>query len=385
MTDMTDMHQSIKPSGEPGSDLGKPRILFSTQLDGAALQHVLMDAGVLDQLAQHDYGLAMGMLDLSDERARVVRWLNERGVYTVAWMLLPLDEGCWFNLQNYPQALERYRAFREWVQHHKITFDAIGLDIEPPASEFVDLHHLRMRDIARRLWLSHENVLYPAARDAYTDMIAEIHEDGYEVHTYQIPLLADDRRAGTTLLQRSLDVIDLPADIEVLKCNSGLPLSTPGAHLQGALIASYGPSADSIGVGNVDGHTVGECADAPALALPWETLKRDLLLAARYTDTIYLFSLEGCLRRGLLAHIAALDWDSEPHVVRHKRFQVAMLRSVLLLVLLVARFHRVLLAWMGWAVALLLLARQMQQARAKKEKTLFTGRKKPDETVTGKN
>ncbi len=350
-------------SEQAGQDLGQPRMLFSTQLDGAALQRVLMEEGVLEQLAAHDYGLAMGMLDLSDERARVVRWLNEHGIYTVAWMLLPPDEGCWFNLQNYPQALERYRSFREWVAFHQITFDAVGLDIEPPANEFIDLHHLRMRDIARRLWLSHENVLYPAARDAYTDMIAEIHEDGYEVHTYQVPLLADDRRAGTTLLQRSLDVIDLPADIEVLKCNSGLPLTTSGQHLQGALIASYGPSADSIGVGSVDVHTMGACDDTTVLSLPWETLKRDLLLAARYTDTIYLFSLEACLRRGLLARIAALDWDSEPHIVQHKRLQVETLRTLLLLSLLLARFHRVLLAWMGWAVALALVVRQMRQRR----------------------
>src|SRR3712207_8982240 len=47
------------------------------------------------------------------QRAAVVRQLNTYGIPTIAWLLLPHDQGYWFNLGNYPQAIARYHAFRE--------------------------------------------------------------------------------------------------------------------------------------------------------------------------------------------------------------------------------------------------------------------------------
>ena len=44
--------------------------------------------------------------------------------------------------------------------------------------------------------------------------------------------------------------------------------------------------------------------------LPWPALRRDLLLSAHYTDTIYIHSLEDCVARELLPKIAALDWEA---------------------------------------------------------------------------
>src|SRR5690606_36636118 len=207
-------------------------------------------------------------------------------------------------------------------------------------------------------WMARENVLFPAARAAYTDLIAEIHHDGYEVHTYQLPILADDRRAGTTLAQRSLDIVDLPADVEVLMCYSSVPSERIGNDLGGALISSSGAAADSIGVGALgDGGT----DDLPPLS--WEALERDLLLAARYTDTIYVVSLEGCAERGLLPRIAALNWDADARVVLWKWALISAFRGLILAGLLIARFSRGMLAWLGWAIALLLLIREIRTWR----------------------
>lgn len=342
---------------------GSPRLVFATELHGLALRSLLMDDGLMDTLSQHGYGIAMGMIDLSPERAEVVRRLNEYGVYVVAWLLLPPDEGCWFNLQNYPQAVERYQAFHAWAHRHMLRFDAVGLDIEPPSNEIVHLQHWEVRELARRLWLASENVLYTAARAAYTDLIAEIHHDGYEVHTYQLPLLADDRRAGTTLLQRALDVVDLPSDVEVLMCYSSFPIDRLKNDLQGALITSYGPDADSIGVGSTGGTPMHECASEQLSPLSWDALKRDLLLAARYTDTIYVFSLEGCVEQRFIPHIATLNWDSEPPTFIGRRVLVALFRLVVLVVLLFARSYRALFLWLGWGLALLLFLRQVRRCR----------------------
>lgn len=343
------------------SALTRPHLIFFTELEGVDLQRLLVQKGWLDWLAVQHYGLSMAMLDLSDMRAEVVRQLNARGVHIVARLLLPPGEGMWFNVQNYPQAIERYRTFRSWTHLHQLQFDAIGLDIRPPVSDVANIQQWGLRDVVRRTWLAHENVLYPAAHAAYTDLIAEIHHDGYEVHIYQLPLLADDRRAGTTLIQRALDIVDLPADVEVLMCPSRLPMEMLPGDVGGALIASYGPAADSIGIGYTNGPagSSGVGLDRPPLI--WKMLERDVLLATRYTDVVYVSSLESCATPALLSRLNDIDWNQEAHPHMLWRVVVAMLRAVLLIVLLFVRFQRAMLAWLGWVVAALLLFHQIRR------------------------
>lgn len=357
------MQQVSETSEQTRTTFARPQLIFFTELAGHTLQHLLVSEGLLEECAAQQYGIALSMLDLSEGQAAVVRQLNACGVTTVAWLLLPPDEGGWFNLQNYPQAVERYRTFRAWAQLHQLCFDAVGLDIEPPAGTMPRLRQWEPAYIIRRLWLARENVLYPAARAAYTDLISEIHNDGYAVHTYQLPFLADDRRAGTTLIQQALDIVDLPSDVEVLICPSRLPIRFPNQDHGGALITSYGPDADSIGIVMSSRARVkrAACPDEAVLSQPLEALCRDLLLAARYTDIIYIFSLEGCVERHLLPCLANLDWSRDTRALLHQRMLVGLLRVGLLGLLLLARFGRGVLAWLGWGLAALLLLQQIRQ------------------------
>jgi hypothetical protein len=136
--------------------------------------------------------------------------------------------------------------------------------MEPPLSDTLFVGWSGAREIARRIWLARDNALFPAARAAYLELMAAARRDGYEVHAYQIPLIADDRRIGTTLLQRALDIVDLPADIEVLMCLS----ETAPAWSGSALIAVYGPSADALAVGS---------SSSDDAIMSWDDLRRDLL------------------------------------------------------------------------------------------------------------
>ncbi len=357
----------------------RPQLIFFTELEDNRLRQLLLDNGVLAELATHQYGLALAIVVLNETQAEVVRHLNRCGIPTIAWLRLSPSEGFWFNLQNYPQAVERYRSFHTWAQTHELHFDAVGLDIEPPSSAVAQWQQWGLRSILRHLWLAHENVLYPAARAAYNDLIVEIHHDGYEVHTYQLPLLADDRRAGTTLVQRAFDILDLPADVEVLMCLSNISLEHVGHDLSGALIASYGPSADSIGVGHTG--AAHDTTDPDAVKLPpswWASLQRDLLLAAHYTDVIYVFSLEVCVAHGILPHIAALNWEQEPRLHLRQHLLISIMRLSLLFLLLLARFHRMLLAWMGWVLAAVLCIQHVRRRYAARIR-------QPDRTDAGQS
>ncbi len=336
-----------------------PQLIFTVERDSAATLDLLRAPGLLDTLAARRYGVALGIERLDEPTAAAARLLAGRAAPLVAWLKLPPEDGYAFNLRNYPQALARYRDFRAWAQEQGLAFDAVGLELAaPPDLDSVD--DLTLRSLFHRLRLATEYVLYSAGRSAYIELFALMRQDGYEIHTYQLPFVADDRRAGTTLLQRALDVVDLPSDLDVLMCSSAVPSERLGGDLGGALIASYGPSADAVGIGGVSDDQ----AEEGVGVLAWPALRRDLLLAAHYTDTIYIESLEDCVERGLLGEIGALDWGAPAQPWRRRRALVGAMRAAIFAVLTGARFGPRALAWSGWALAALLWLRARRAGRA---------------------
>lgn len=330
----------------------RPELTFFCELAAEPLAALFETPGLVDELATHGYGVALALGDYSAERAAVVRCLNNAGVRVHAWLLLPPQDGYWFNLRNYPQALAGYRAFQAWVEAEQLHFDAVGLDIEPSLADLQAAQQRGPRHLFDRAYLAQQNALYPAARDAYYDLAAMIRHDGYQVHTYQYPFIVDDRRAGTTVIQRMLDIIDLPADHEVLMVYSSVLQPLTGNDLHGAFVRSYGQHADGLGVGSTGGGVVLDPltgAQAPRLTL--EAWERDLRIAAQYTEHVHVFSLEGCVERGWLGRVAALDWTTVPRVPLAKRAQMGLLRFVIGSALWVSRYGMFALGWSGWLVA----------------------------------
>lgn len=327
----------------------RPQLLFLVEVEGTAVLTLLETPGLLDTLMLQGYGVVLRLSRFDDaDVVAAVRLLNSRGITLIARLVLPEYDGV-FNAQNYPQALEHYAAFVAWARLHRLTFDGVGLLLAP----FDDLL-IPGRPVLPQLWqrlrLAGANVLYSAARDAYTDLVALIHQDGYDVHTYQVPLIADDRRAGTTLLQRMFDIIDLPSDLDVLLCSSSLAVGQHHRDLGGALIAAYGSAADAIAIGGVGDDTTSPYSGD---GLPWEAVRRDLLLAAQHTDTICVATLEGCVQHGMLSSIVGLDWRATARPVARQWWQLSAARSLLLSMLLAGRYGPRTLGWLGWLLAII--------------------------------
>jgi hypothetical protein len=329
----------------------RPDIILFCELGPMALAELFAQPDVIDELAAHQYSVALGIIDFSPQRAAVVRAMNERGIGVIAWLLLPPEEGYWFNLGNYPQAQARYEAFKDWVGQEQLRFDAVGLDIEPLLNDRSAAQRGDTLHMFNRAAQAQRNALYPAARAAYQDLAAVIRHDGYEVHTYQYPLIIDDRRAGTTVIQRSLDIVDVPADHEVLLLYSSHVKLLLGTDLRGAFVQAYGQHADGIAVGVTGGGFLDPISGTVSPRVSLKVFLRDLRIAAQYTDTVHIFSLEGCVERGWLAKLADVDWDRPPIVRRHYRVAAGALRALLGFVLWCSRAGWTALGWLGWAVA----------------------------------
>lgn len=314
-----------------------PRLTFFCELDEAGLDELFAgsDPPVLRQLRELRASVALALVDLSDRRAEVVRRLEHAGIPVAAWLLLPEEEGYWLNARNVAQARERYDRFRAWTRRHALRWARVGVDIEPNIQEVRAARHNPwvVFTLLPRLLTSVES-----ERRAYQALIDEIRADGYPVDAYVFPFVHQERLARTSALQRLTGMLDLRADREVCMLYSSF--ARPIGH---ALLDAYAAHFPAIAVG-VTGGGVEEGVDPPP-PLSWEELARDLRIASRHTDEIYLFSLEGCVRQGFLPRLAHFDWAAPaPIEERHRREAAAWLTRIdrALLVLRRPRYHALL-------------------------------------------
>jgi hypothetical protein len=282
--------------------MARPRLSFFCELEVGPLDGLFNEV-VVQRLVALKATLCLGVIDLSPERAAVVRRLNRAGVPVVAWLLLPKDQGYWFNARNAPHALDRFEQFIQWTAEQDLSWSGIGLDIEPDIRDLAAFGTNRWRTILKLLPRLFHFRQMRRARTAYRAMIALIHSCGYPVESYQFPQIADERRVGSTVLQRLAGVVDIPVDREVWMLYTSF-LRPNGA----GVLASYAPEAQAIGLGVTGGGVI-----EPGLVNPppltWEEFARDLRLAWLWCDDLFIFSLEGCVEHGYLDRLPTFDWD----------------------------------------------------------------------------
>ncbi len=71
---------------------------------------------------------------------------------------------------------------------------------------------------------------------------------------------------------------------------------------------SYAPSANSIGIG-LTGEGVETDSKINSHSLTWDELGRDLRLAWYWSDDLFVYSLEGCVKQGYLHRLRSFQWD----------------------------------------------------------------------------
>lgn len=316
-----------------------PHLTFFCELKRTALVRLFVEPTVIEHVRALGAGICIGVLDLSAERAAVLRRLSDAGIPLTAWLLLPEDQGYWFNVNNYRQAVARYAAFREWTAEHGLTWRAIGLDIEFDMRDLrailADRRHLARVMLHNLFDQQHRR----HAVAAYRELAERIRSDGYQTESYILPFALDERRVGATLLQRLTGLLDVPVDCELPMLYSSF-LRPFGA----GVLWSYGREVQALAIGSTGGGVSVGGADRIA-PLSWEELARDLRLAYRLCNTIAIFSLEGCVRAGYLERLRSFDWDAPLDLPVREALQVECFRFLLRSVV-----------WMGAAAPQIALA-----------------------------
>ena len=283
--------------------MGRPCLTFFCELETDALQALFAERAVMDDLAALGASISLGILDLSPERALVVRRLNQADIPVIAWQLLPKSQGYWYNARNASQATARYLAFKAWTAEHALHWTGIGIDIELDIREIQQLLLNKWRLLPTILRRTFDSERLRRAQAEYSALIQQMRADGYRVDSYLLPWMLDERAAGSTLLQRIGGLVDVPTDREVpMLYTSFMRPYGPG------MVWSYAQDVQSVGLGSTGGGVYLE--GMPDIRpLDWNEFSRDLRLARRWINDIHVFSLEGCVQQGFLARLKDFDWD----------------------------------------------------------------------------
>jgi hypothetical protein len=279
------------------------KLTFFCEMKAEGLLPLFNEFPIIDDLVALNASVSMGIVDFGSERAEVVRRLNRANVPVNAWLLLPEEEGYWFNIKNADKATERYEQLKAWAHQNGLKWTGLGMDIEPDYREMEDLMQGRKRLIFPILRRFLDRSAMRHANVGYWKLISQMKADGYYVYSYHFPFIVDERRVGSTWLQQLAGLVDVPTDRDVLM----LYTSMFRPHGPG-MLWSYAGDAESVGVGSTGGGVqIKGIGDIPPL--DWVEFSRDLRLARRWTEDIHVFSLEGCVHQGFMERLKDFDWD----------------------------------------------------------------------------
>ena len=295
-----------------------PTLTFFCELETPTLQD-LFTPDLLTDLQALQAGLSLAILDLSEERAKVIQMLNQANISVTAWLLLPPEQGYWFNAQNASQVGMTYADFSTWTKKHQLVWAGVGLNFEPPLNEvklWQQTPHLYLKHALKRMF-NHAPIAQATAQ--YKGLVAQIQRDGYMVESYIHPLILDERQAGAKTLRNITQVVDVSSNKEVVMLYSSRLLAKSPA-----ILCSYAPEAQAIAVGVTGG---GIKQAGPSHLLSWEDLGRDLRLAQAWSEQIYIFSLEGCVSRDFIPKLKTFNWAKPVTPPISQINQVAFIRQ----------------------------------------------------------
>jgi hypothetical protein len=303
-----------------------PNLTFFVELARGPLVRLFRDGTCADFLQRGRFALAVGMLDFSPERAELIRSLERRGIPITAWLLLDETHGYWLNADNPGEALARYHALRAWARAEQLELPWIGLDVETPRPDTEYMMRAPTRGFLKLLWRRRSRARISTAEAEYARLVDTIRRDGRRVEAYHLAQVLDERAAGTTLLRRTLGLVNVSVDREVFMLYS--------TYLGRASSRDYMPEADAIAVGSTGGGVDADLPSSKARHLRWNALESDLLAAAAHSRDLYTFSLEGCVEQDALGRLLDMDWHRAPaplsaREIRHARRARGRLRTLL--------------------------------------------------------
>ena len=285
----------------------KPKFSFFCELQGKEFNELFADSALIHELVTMQASLRIGLHDFSPKRTQTIQKLNQAGIPVVAWLLLPEEDGYWFNMYNGAKAEKRYADFKTWTTENHLKWAGIGIDLEPDMNDA----KLAISHPWKLAWKSYKRLYdtnsLKAGKIIYQQLISKMKSDGYVVESYILPYIYEERTVNTTSLQKLLGIVDIETEKEIPMLYTSM-LDNP------AIIPVYHQNKMPVALGSTGGGVVIEGIELKAIS--WDKLERDILIASILTGDIHIFCLETSVQQGFLSKIASIDFDQKIPVVQ---------------------------------------------------------------------
>lgn len=327
---------------------GKPILSFFNELKGPELKALFADTTLIPTLQQLHAEIRMGMLDLSPERAEVLKKLNDANIPVAAWLLLPEEKGYWFHSGNGREAITRYKEIKQWADQQGIRFKAIGLDLELDMNDFKLFQAspwALIRKLPARLYdaESIEN-----GRAVYDQLLQLIRNDGYPVESYYASFVKDETENGTTSIQRLTKFLDVPTEKEIPMLYTSFMGNADGF----LKVYALEPQLKYVALGSTGGGV-----DTTMHTLSWDDLAHDLRVVGSVAEEIHIFSLEGTVKKGFMPRLINFDYTPVPEIHEDQVKAVQNMRSNILTISKILSYPTLLflgitlvLVLIGWGI-----------------------------------
>jgi hypothetical protein len=291
----------------------RPTIGFACELPTSYLEKYFNQTNI-NLLKKLNSRIAIGTIDLSEERAKIIQKLNKNNIPVTIWILLHKDEGYWMNMDNPENCTKRYKEIKQWINKYNLKIEGIGFDLE--------LDWRNIQEIMNNQWLLLiESIItrfkvneLQYAKNIFNNLIEQIHKDGYIVEGYTLPYIYDERKMNSTLFQRITGIVDLPnVDVEAPMLYSSLfPFGL-------GFLKSY----ISISPTTVLGITGGLNSQGGAIYANWSQFEMDILFSiSQNISNIGVYSYEGCIDNGYLQKLIEMDWNKKLTPEQLKLYQL---------------------------------------------------------------
>jgi len=121
------------------SQINAQRVIsFFNELKSPELVQLFKDSSLIPNLQAIHGEIRMGTLDLTPERAGIIKKLNDAGVPVIAWIVLSEEDGYFSNSINADLSKKRYQEIKDWADKNQLKFKAIGFDFE------IDMNDLKL-------------------------------------------------------------------------------------------------------------------------------------------------------------------------------------------------------------------------------------------------
>jgi hypothetical protein len=284
------------------SQINAQRVIsFFNELKSPELVQLFKDSSLIPNLQAIHGEIRMGTLDLTSERAGIIKKLNDAGVPVIAWIVLSEEDGYFSNSINADLSKKRYQEIKDWADKNQLKFKAIGFDFE------IDMNDLKLAKSSplklvskmfTRLYENDSNL--KLAKLKYDTLMAQVKTDGYAVEGYFMPYINDEVANGTNSIQKMARFIPYKTGNDIPMLYSSLNGNGDGMlKLYGADVHLYATGLGSTGGG----------IDTPGL-LTYERLAHDMNVAFKTVKEVHIFSLEGAVKSGMLSKLLTYKYDS---------------------------------------------------------------------------